>query len=425
MIARAVAFALLVAGVQFPLQARQIPTDSISHDALRVFVDCNTDCDFDYFHEQIKFVDYVRDRQVAQVHVLITSRNTGSGGDEFTLKFVGLREFAGLDDELKYASQGTSTEDEIRGGVTSTLRLGLIRYVARMPLAKNLTIEFEAPTTRAQLAHDPWNYWVFRLRVNGFFSSESSTRERELSGAVSANRVTDASKASFSARANGSRSTFIFPVDTLGTLDTVIGRSSSYSLFGLYVRSLSAHWSAGASVSGESSENDNLDRFIKLGPALEFDIYPYSESTRRQFTLLYRVSYSHANYAETTIFGKREEGRFSNSLNVSVDATQPWGQVNVSAEAFAYLDDWSKNHLELFGGLELRVFRGLSMNLFASYTRVRDQLSLSAAGIDPNDILLRLRELKTSYRYHISLGLSYTFGSIHNNVVNPRFDVLD
>jgi hypothetical protein len=200
MIARAVAFVLLVvAGIQFPLQAQQSPTDSISHDALRVFVDCNTDCDFDYFHEQIKFVDYVRDRQVAQVHVLITSQNTGSGGDEFTLKFVGLREFAGLDDELKYASQGTSTEDEIRGGVTSTLRLGLIRYVARMPLAKNLTIEFEAPTTRAQLAHDPWNYWVFRLRVNGFFSSESSTRERELFGAVSANRVTDASKASFSA----------------------------------------------------------------------------------------------------------------------------------------------------------------------------------------------------------------------------------
>lgn len=106
MIARVVAFVLLLAGIQVPLQARQSPTDSVSHDALRVFVDCNTNCDFDYFREQIKFVDYVRDRQVAQVHVLITSRNTGSGGDEFTLKFVGLREFAGLDDELKYAGQG-------------------------------------------------------------------------------------------------------------------------------------------------------------------------------------------------------------------------------------------------------------------------------------------------------------------------------
>ena len=63
--------------------------------------------------------------------------------------------------------------------------------------------------------------------------------------------------------------------------------------------------------------------------------------------------------------------------------------------------------------------------MFASYERVRDQLSLSAAGIDPSDILLRLRELKTSYRYDISGGLSYTFGSIYDNVVNPRFDALD
>ena len=45
--------------------------------------------------------------------------------------------------------------------------------------------------------------------------------------------------------------------------------------------------------------------------------------------------------------------------------------------------------------------------------------------IDPSEVLLQLRELKTSYRYDISVGLSYTFGSIYNNVVNPRFDALD
>lgn len=411
--------------LQAPLQAQQPAADSTARDALRVFVDCNTDCDFDYFREQITFVNHVRDRQVAQVHVLITGQRTGSGGTEYTLKFVGLREFAGLEDELRYASRPADTEDEIRTGVTNTLKLGLIRYVARLPLARYLKVEFEAPAAGSQRGPDPWNFWVFRLRVNGFFSGESSTRQRELFGSVSANRVTDASKARVSVHGEGDKSTFIFPIDTTGTLDTVIGRSDRYGVFGLYVRSLSSHWSAGASASGESSTNDNLDRHLKLGPALEYDVYPYSESTRRQITLLYQVSYEHANYTETTIFGKNQEGRFSNSLIVSVDVTQPWGQVNASLEGFAFLDDWSKNHLELFGGLEVRVFRGLSLNLFASYERVRDQLSLSAAGIDPNDILLRLRELKTSYRYDISVGLSYTFGSIYNNVVNPRFDALD
>jgi hypothetical protein len=34
---------------------------------------------------------------------------------------------------------------------------------------------------------------------------------------------------------------------------------------------------------------------------------------------------------------------------------------------------------------------------------------------------LRLRQLATSYTYFINLGLSYSFGSIFNNIVNPRF----
>jgi len=38
------------------------------------------------------------------------------------------------------------------------------------------------------------------------------------------------------------------------------------------------------------------------------------------------------------------------------------------------------------------------------------------------EILVRQRQLATSYRYGVSVGLSYTFGSIFNNVVNPRFE---
>jgi len=43
-------------------------------------------------------------------------------------------------------------------------------------------------------------------------------------------------------------------------------------------------------------------------------------------------------------------------------------------------------------------------------------------GASLEEILLRRRELETSYYYYFSIGLSYTFGSIYNNVVNPRFD---
>ena len=37
------------------------------------------------------------------------------------------------------------------------------------------------------------------------------------------------------------------------------------------------------------------------------------------------------------------------------------------------------------------------------------------------EVLLRQSQLATTYRAFIYMGISYTFGSVLNNVVNPRF----
>ncbi len=42
-------------------------------------------------------------------------------------------------------------------------------------------------------------------------------------------------------------------------------------------------------------------------------------------------------------------------------------------------------------------------------------------GAPPEQILLKKKELETQYSYYSQVGLTYTFGSIYNNVVNPRF----
>ena len=59
--------------------------------------------------------------------------------------------------------------------------------------------------------------------------------------------------------------------------------------------------------------------------------------------------------------------------------------------------------------------------VFAKYARASDQLSLAKSAASDAEILLRLRQLATSYTYGGSFSLSYTFGSLFNNVVNPRF----
>ena len=35
-------------------------------------------------------------------------------------------------------------------------------------------------------------------------------------------------------------------------------------------------------------------------PGIEYNIFPYSESTRRQLRILYKVGYGYANYIDTT-----------------------------------------------------------------------------------------------------------------------------
>ena len=50
---------------------------------LRVYFDCpNTTCDEDFLIQQIPWVDFVRDRAVADVHVLVNDESTGGGGQQ-------------------------------------------------------------------------------------------------------------------------------------------------------------------------------------------------------------------------------------------------------------------------------------------------------------------------------------------------------
>ncbi|MBA2671194.1 MAG: hypothetical protein H0U67_12545, partial [Gemmatimonadetes bacterium] len=69
---------LLVGSVFLPNVSWSQTPESATQDALRIFLDCNgPGCDFDFFRTEITFVDYVRDRADADVHVLVTTQGTG------------------------------------------------------------------------------------------------------------------------------------------------------------------------------------------------------------------------------------------------------------------------------------------------------------------------------------------------------------
>jgi hypothetical protein len=124
---------------------------------------------------------------------------------------------------------------------------------------------------------------------------------------------------------------------------------------------------------------------------------------------------------DTTIYNKIKESHFKHSLSAAYEVVQKWGSINLMMEYSNFLHDWSKNNLSLNGFIDLRVAKGVSVNFGGGASLIHDQLGLVKGGATPEEVLLRRKELATQFEYFTMFGLSFTFGSIYNNVVNPRF----
>ena len=158
--------------------------------------------------------------------------------------------------------------------------------------------------------------------------------------------------------------------------------------------------------------------------AIEYNLFPYSESTRRQLTVLYSVSANAFDYQQETVFEQFSEERLSHSLDISLDAQEPWGEVGVSLRGSHYLDEIEQNRLTLMGNAEFQLIQGLSFEVFGVASRVRDQIYLSREEVSPSEVFTGEREFATDFEYFARVGLSYTFGSDLSDVVNTRFDEL-
>ena len=350
--------------------------------------------------------------------MLVTTRQTGGGGTEFTLEFIGQQELAHVQQRLLYASSSTDTPDEVRRSFAKTFQFGLMPFVAGTPLADNIDIEYDrqalAPAA-AQPGDDPWDFWVFRTRANASYNGEEARTSKVAFGSVSANRTTEEWKINIGL--NGGYS------DTEFDLGDSMFRNvtQNLDLTGLVVGSLDEHWAWAVGGSVTSSTFVNQDLALRVAPGIQYNIFPFSESTRRQLTVSYTVGTNRFDYEEVTIFNKTIETLLDHAVIVALDQNQPWGQSSFALEVSQFLNDPSHHRVVFTGSIDFRVVRGLSLNLSGNVSRIRDQLFLPAAGLTPEEILVERRELATDYRFGLSFGITITFGSIYNNVVNTRF----
>jgi hypothetical protein len=384
-------------------------SDTLRKDALNVFLEAS-----DYIRKEIPYVNYVRDIKDAGVYIISTRQQTGSGGTEFTYFLVGQNENAGMRDTITFVTSPDETQDETRIKEVRTLKMGLMRYVAKTPLSKYMNISFSEPLSET-VSSDKWNSWVFRTSFNGFLDGQQSYKSTNLNGNFSAGKVTKDWKIDLRARYNYGIDKFEIENDIISS------ENNSKSLSALVVKSISDHWSYGGSMYLGSSSYSNLHSSLIIMPGIEYDLFPYSEATRRQLRLLYSIGYNYANYIDTTIYNKTKEGHFQHSFSAAYEVVQKWGSINVSLNYSNYFPNWSKNNLSLNGFLDLRIAKGLSVNFGGGASLIHDQLGLVKGGATAQEVLLRRKELATQFQYFTMFGFSYTFGSIYNNVVNPRF----
>ncbi len=394
-------------------QEETFDIEDLKKSAPKVFIDCDR-CDIDYIRTEITFVNYVWDRMEADVHILITTQGTGSGGSEYTITFIGLKDCEDLQNTLKYYSNRIETQDEIREGLVQILKLGLGPYVARTPMAEaiSLLLKREVKPTAVE---DKWNFWVFNISLNGELRGEEQRKSKTLRGNFSANRITLASKIRMGLNFDYDKDDY----ESDGEMTTSISESKSFA--GLYVKSISEHWSIGGEVSLLSSTYRNIDFSYTIHPAIEYNFFPYSQSTRRQLRALYKIGFGHYKYREITIYDKIQENLWDESLSITLELNEPWGTAEFTMEGSHYFHDFTKNRFEISGELSLRIYKGLSLDVEGRYSAIHDQLSLPVGEATLDEILLRRRELASGYRKSLEIGLSYRFGSVFSNVVNPRF----
>lgn len=383
-----------------------------------VYLDCNS-CDVTYIRSNITFVNYVRDQDDASIYLLINDGRTAGGGREFNLIFSEIGVQAGRSDTLRYVSSSTDTSDERRIGLNRYIKIGLIPFVTHTIAIQSMDVFYTQPTEAedqdAEIV-DPWDNWVFDVNLRSNMWGQAREFNFGLFSGVSAERTTETWKIRGRVRGEIRRR-------NVELTDRTLNVNRDYGHYwGMVAYSVSDHLSFGVFSGANFNRTNNIALQTYIAPSVEYNFFPYSEFQQRRFLIQYQISPQFRRYYNTTIFLKDSELIMQQEVSGRLRYDQRWGRIDIRVSGSHYFHDAAINRLTFNPSFDIRVRRGLSVSISGSYRVINDQLSLEFRG-DPNDPISIIEGVQrpTSYDYSFSFGLSYTFGSIYNNVVNPRF----
>jgi hypothetical protein len=416
---------VILAPVAGALSAQQAPaSQNLSRPS--IFFDCDGPrCnEREYFRTEIDWVNWVNVRENADVHVIMTSQQTGGGGRAYQVDLVGVDGSGDYEDQVIYTARNTDTDRETLDGISHAMAVALARFaveagfrgVVQLTAVRQAGIDPAARVVSAQEVDDPWNLWTFRLNGSGSVDGEETEETTRLSSGFSATRVTPTWKLDFDGSVNFSKRR-----QDLDDGAVFRDENTDWSATQLVVYTIADHWSIGTRSEARKSRIVNQRLRLAFEPAIEYSVFPYEEATRRSLTAFYRIGPTYYEYDDSTAFGEIEETRFRHSLDLELSQRQPWGEASVSVNGATFLHDTDLHSITTQGNVEYRIFRGLSVNARATVGWVRDQIYLSARGRTDEEALLNLIRGSQDFDYCVSFGFTFQFGSVFNNVVNNRF----
>ncbi len=401
---------------------------------LRVFFDCSgpISCQPDHLRTELPWVSWVTNREDADVHVISTRQDLGGGGINTNIEFQGLGAMSHLADELNFTTPGTDVMRVRIDGFTRALKLGLTRFALERGLGSELDLLFAGsapavadssgvigavlPSTLAVDIADPWNYWTFRVGMTGNLSSTQTRSSHRVNLNLGADRITDGWK--FTLASSGS---VLREEIELSGGRRVKNDRDSWNVSTILVRSMSPHVSTGVDLAGGKEQQNNRQARVEANPAVEWNLYPYSQSSRRQLIVHYGAGFQHNNYEEETVFGVMRETVPFHRVGLQYSAVERWGQASLNADASQYLHESGLYSYGAQGSFSLRIARGLDLTSNANAQRIADQINIRASQLTDEEILLGREALPTSYSYAASTGFNYRWGSGVANIVNARF----
>lgn len=380
-------------------------------------------CFDSYLRQELSHFDFVRDPHLAAFTLVVVRQPAGNGGERFTAKLTrklpnGV--FETVSQRSFVAPPGAPPHSSRERLAQLFLRL-LFAELANTAEGDAFALHLP-PRDGTSLSSliDPWNYWVFTPELKGTGEGGSGYYFAELLAALTVRRITDDSK--FRIRGGYGRNLTGYKLEDGSR---VRGDVYLWDVRVLYAHSVGRHGALGMIGSTGGSEYENYAFHVHGGPSAEINVFPYADNATRQLRFAYQIGAWANWYADPNRSGDERELRPYNALSMITDVNQPWGSIQWINQLNFFLDDPRQYRASVGGIVTLRLFQGFAISFEGEAAYVRDMINARGRPVTDRELLLWTVQQPTRYQWELEFAFTYTFGSVHNTIVNPRFGRVD